>query len=127
MGSHHIIALSVYYEMFSWGRNDEGQLGLGHTSRPIHEPTIIESMLDKRIKSVHASENFSACLSVFGVLYTCGGGEFGKLGTGVSKESQIDFEEVNTEGCPIVKVGLGIHHMGAIVDYDISDKENKEK
>jgi len=60
MGSHHILALSAYYEIFSWGRNDEGQLGLGYISRPVETPKIIENMLRERIKAVYASENFSA-------------------------------------------------------------------
>mmetsp|Transcript_1095 Transcript_1095/g.1083 ORF Transcript_1095/g.1083 Transcript_1095/m.1083 type:complete len:121 (-) Transcript_1095:163-525(-) len=25
MGSHHILALSKFYEVYSWGRNDDGQ------------------------------------------------------------------------------------------------------
>jgi alpha-tubulin suppressor-like RCC1 family protein len=122
MGSHHIIALSKFSEIFSWGRNDEGQLGQGFMTRSIEIPTVVESMLKERIKSVYASENYSACLSHFGELFTCGSGEFGKLGNDVSKDVQSEFELVETN-CPIKKVGMGIHHMVVIADYDEKDPE----
>lgn len=60
MGSHHIFALTSYYEIFGWGRNDEGQLGLGFISKPIEVPKLIESMLSKRIRAIYACENYSA-------------------------------------------------------------------
>lgn len=41
IGSHHIVAVSKYYEMFSWGRNDEGQLGQGFISTvPVYTPKL---------------------------------------------------------------------------------------
>jgi len=54
MGAHHIIALSKFHEMYSWGRNDEGQLGQGFMVRSIETPKVIESMLSERIKAVYA-------------------------------------------------------------------------
>ena len=118
MGSHHVLALTKFGEMYSWGRNDEGQCGQGYNSSSVDQPKVIENMLYERIKSVHASENFSACLSQFGFLYTCGSGEFGKLGNN-STVDQSDFDLVDTKQ-PINKVAMGVHHMAAIVAYDDS-------
>ena len=135
IGSHHIVAVSNYYEMFSWGRNDEGQLGQGFISAvPVATPKIgnnfkinfiVESMLRERVRKVYAAENYSACLTSTGKLFTCGSGEFGKLGNGISKDTQIDFEQVETE-CPIAFVSLGINHMAAIADYDENDPKIKD-
>lgn len=125
MGSHHILALTKFGEMYSWGRNDEGQCGHGFMVKSVEIPKVIEQMQHERIKAVYASENFSACLSCFGYLYTCGSAEFGKLGNGTTKDCQSDFELVETN-CPIAKVGLGIHHMVAIADYQENDRTGKD-
>jgi alpha-tubulin suppressor-like RCC1 family protein len=54
IGSHHIIALTKFSEIYSWGRNDEGQLGHGYMVKSIETPKIVESLLHERIKSVYA-------------------------------------------------------------------------
>ena len=113
IGSHHIIALSKYSELFTWGRNDDGQLGLGFMTPKIETPTLVESMKKQRIKSVFATENYTACLSYFGQLFTCGSGEFGKLGNDVISDVQSEFELVELK-YPVSKVALGIHHMAVI-------------
>ena len=125
MGSHHILALSTYYEIFSWGKNDKGQLGLGFVSTKVDRPTLIQNMIDKRIKSVSAWYDYSACLSYFGELYTWGSWKYGKLGNGISKDWQIDFEKVETDDRPIARIGMGKSHMAAIIAYD-SGNEKKD-
>lgn len=82
-------------------------------------------MLNERITKVYASENYSACISSTGKLFTWGSGEFGKLGNGISKDTQIDFEQVETD-CPIVYASLGINHMVAIADFDENDPKLKD-
>jgi alpha-tubulin suppressor-like RCC1 family protein len=37
-GGEHIFALSKNGELFGWGRNDQGQLGVGYISECIAEP-----------------------------------------------------------------------------------------
>ena len=32
MGAEHVVALSAQASVYSWGMNNEGQLGVGHTS-----------------------------------------------------------------------------------------------
>jgi len=38
-------------DVWAWGNNCEGILGLGHDS-PVHKPTIIPILSDKNIKQV---------------------------------------------------------------------------
>ncbi|CAI2377915.1 unnamed protein product [Moneuplotes crassus] len=125
VGSHHVLALSSFTDVYTWGRNDDGQLGHGFVTPKIEIPTVVQALRKERVKAVFATENYSACLSYFGELFTCGNGEFGKLGNDVPNDIQSEFELVELES-PIVKVGLGIHHMAVICDYDANDITNKD-
>ena len=39
IGSHHTFAITPTGRMFTWGRNVEGNLGLGHNTTPVNTPT----------------------------------------------------------------------------------------
>ena len=63
LGGNHILALTSNYEVFGWGRNDCGQLGLGNAIKFYEAPIVLEKMKNKGIKTIKCSENYSACLS----------------------------------------------------------------
>ncbi len=48
-GGEHIFAISRIQELFGWGRNDEGQLGLGYISDYVSDPTLIKEIAHKNI------------------------------------------------------------------------------
>ena len=48
-GGEHIFAISRMNELFGWGRNDEGQLGLGYVTDYTAEPTLIRDIAHKNI------------------------------------------------------------------------------
>ena len=48
-GGEHIFAISKSNELFGWGRNEEGQLGLGFLSTMVYEPTLIKEIAHKNI------------------------------------------------------------------------------
>nr|XP_015195044.1 PREDICTED: probable E3 ubiquitin-protein ligase HERC1 isoform X5 [Lepisosteus oculatus] len=59
VGSEHIIALSSTEDVYSWGCNSEGQLGLGH-SNPVKEPTLVTVLQGKNIRQISAGRCHSA-------------------------------------------------------------------
>ncbi|KAG8144816.1 hypothetical protein E2320_013235 [Naja naja] len=59
VGAEHTLALSSAGDVYAWGSNSEGQLGLGHTNH-IREPTLITSLQGKNIRQVSAGRCHSA-------------------------------------------------------------------
>ena len=51
VGSEHTLALTNEGQVWAWGSNRDGQLGLGHYHYVI-EPVIIQDLADKNIKQV---------------------------------------------------------------------------
>ncbi|MGH0184836.1 UNVERIFIED_CONTAM: hypothetical protein FKN15_017450 [Acipenser sinensis] len=58
-GSEHMMALSSTGDVYTWGCNSEGQLGLGH-SNPVKEPTLVTALQGKNIRQISAGRCHSA-------------------------------------------------------------------
>ncbi|KAM4527576.1 putative E3 ubiquitin-protein ligase HERC1 isoform 4-T4 [Odontesthes bonariensis] len=59
VGCEHVLALSSTGDVYAWGCNSEGQLGLGH-SNPVKEPTLITALQGKQIRQISAGRCHSA-------------------------------------------------------------------
>ncbi|XP_030623810.1 probable E3 ubiquitin-protein ligase HERC1 [Chanos chanos] len=59
VGCEHILALSSTGDVYAWGCNCEGQLGLGHSS-PVKEPTLVTALQGKNIRQISAGRCHSA-------------------------------------------------------------------
>lgn len=53
VGVDHTLALTSSGDMWAWGNNSDGQLGLGHTSSPVREPQMVPGLVGKDIRQVH--------------------------------------------------------------------------
>ncbi|XP_029941533.1 probable E3 ubiquitin-protein ligase HERC1 [Salarias fasciatus] len=59
VGCEHVLALSITGDVYAWGCNSEGQLGLGHAN-PVKEPTLITSLQGKNIRQISAGRCHSS-------------------------------------------------------------------
>ncbi|XP_040012787.1 probable E3 ubiquitin-protein ligase HERC1 isoform X3 [Xiphias gladius] len=59
VGCEHVLALSSTGDVYAWGCNSEGQLGLGH-SNPVKEPTLITALQGKNIRQISAGRCHSS-------------------------------------------------------------------
>ena len=73
--------------IYGWGRNDNGELGLG-SNQNIMIPTPIKSLKNKIISAVCSGGKNSMLLSNEGKVYICGSGMFGMLGHNKSSNIQ---------------------------------------
>ena len=108
-GGNHVLARSQHGEVFAWGKNHRGQLGLGDTDdRPL--PTRLKC-LHPRMKSgdcfkvldVAAGTSHSLCLAEWGAsiggkkercCYSWGCGDHGRLGlSGRSRDGIVGFKQ----------------------------------
>ncbi|KAM7392705.1 hypothetical protein PAMA_007702 [Pampus argenteus] len=59
LGCEHVLALSSTGDIYAWGCNSEGQLGLGH-SNPVKEPTLVTALQGKNIRQISAGRCHSS-------------------------------------------------------------------
>ncbi|XP_071541149.1 LOW QUALITY PROTEIN: probable E3 ubiquitin-protein ligase HERC1 [Panulirus ornatus] len=59
VGSEHTLALTSTSDVFGWGVNSDGQLGLGH-SAAVREPQLIRALSGKGIRQISAGRSHSA-------------------------------------------------------------------
>lgn len=60
-GSHHVAVLTSKAELFTWGKGTNGQLGHGDIDHR-NEPTFVDFMKGKQVKSVVCGSNFTAAI-----------------------------------------------------------------
>ncbi|XP_052792636.1 probable E3 ubiquitin-protein ligase HERC1 isoform X1 [Mya arenaria] len=60
VGVDHTLALTSSGNIWAWGNNADGQLGLGHTNSPVREPQIVPGMDGKEIRQISAGKSHSA-------------------------------------------------------------------
>lgn len=70
-GENHVIALDAKGDVFAWGGNQYGQLGLGDYKNR-SEPTKISAFKKMKIVDISAGNGFSAVLDDHGVVWTMG-------------------------------------------------------
>ena len=75
----HTICLDNCGNVFTFGSNVNGQLGIGDDCISTHEPQIIDI---PPIKQISCGEGFSMCLTNDGFLYSFGDNYYGQLGHG---------------------------------------------
>lgn len=81
-GDYHSLALSKGGELFAWGQNLHGQLGVGRKFPSTTTPQIVEHLAGVPLAQISAGEAHSMVLSMSGNIYSWGKNEFGQLGLG---------------------------------------------
>lgn len=110
-GSSHAVALTSTGQVYSWGSNNNGQLGIGNKSDTIqYQPQLITTFQDKFIRCVVAGYNQTAFITLQNELYMCGCNANGQLGLNSSKvkssEWSYDDAVVPTLVKPLQKVNV---------------------
>ncbi|ESP05641.1 hypothetical protein LOTGIDRAFT_181433 [Lottia gigantea] len=60
VGAEHTLALTVTGEVWAWGSNTDGQLGLGHINSPVKEPVCVPNLEGVHIIQISAGKTHSA-------------------------------------------------------------------
>ena len=114
-GPSHSITLSNDGTVHSFGRNSEGQLGLGHKNR-ISLPTPIPNL--PKITKLSCGYNFTICVDCEGFMWSFGENTSGQLGTGNTIYFNVPqrIEDIP----PVLSVSCGCYHTVIITtDSDL--------
>lgn len=110
----HCIAGDVDGAVYTWGRNDKGQLGHGDTNNR-NTPTKVEALKDKFVVGACGGRHHSVFVTRDGEAYACGLNQQGQLGLGGAKakpkgapqeEVVLSPSKCVVEGCTAVSCGI---------------------
>ncbi len=87
-GGGFSLALTSTGRVLAWGRNREGQLGIGVT-RHRHHPVPVLLPRDTRVTAIAAGQIHSLALTAAGRVLAWGNNSIGQLGNGTTKSSDI--------------------------------------
>ncbi|XP_068647496.1 ultraviolet-B receptor UVR8-like isoform X3 [Aristolochia californica] len=118
-GDSHCLAVTMEGEVQSWGRNQNGQLGLG-TMEDSLLPQKIQAFKGIPIKMIAAGAEHTAAVTEDGDLYGWGWGRYGNLGLG-DRTDRLVPEKVSAVDMVLVACGwrhtICISSTGSLYTY----------
>ena len=109
-GYYHTLLLMQNGVVVGFGRNDYGQLGLGHAQPRVHGPHVIASLRDKNVVNISAGCYHSIAITSNGMLYVFGRNNHGQLGTGDVEEKHLPHPVDDFVGQRVIQVAAGFYH-----------------
>ena len=94
-GTDHVLMLGSDGNVYAWGNNEYGQLGIDNSGTALTAPTIITELQDKSIVAVAAGQRFSLALTDGGDVYSFGLND--KLQLGYASEGNITYSAIPTQ------------------------------
>ncbi|KAM9237973.1 E3 ISG15--protein ligase HERC5 [Dugong dugon] len=106
-GDYHSLALSKGGELFAWGQNLHGQLGVGRVVDSTPTPQIVAHLSGVPLAQISAGEAHSMALSMSGNIYSWGKNDFGQLGLGHTnnKDCPSLIEELDNQDVEFLTCG----------------------
>ena len=108
---HTLFSCADEMEVYACGRNDYGQLGLGHNVDK-NTPSLLESLNGKKIVSIGCGQYHSVLATVEGEVFSFGRNDSGQLGLQIS-ENFITIPR-DIKGLKSTQIGCGYYHSIAI-------------
>ncbi|XP_077231669.1 ultraviolet-B receptor UVR8-like isoform X2 [Tasmannia lanceolata] len=108
-GDSHCLAVTMQGEVQSWGRNQNGQLGLGTTEDSL-VPQKIQAFQGISIKMIAAGAEHTAAVTEDGNLYGWGWGRYGNLGLGDRNDRLVPEKVSAVDGEKMLLVACGWRH-----------------
>ncbi|XP_073512257.1 protein RCC2 isoform X4 [Phyllobates terribilis] len=104
--SAHSILITTEGKIWSWGRNEKGQLGHGDIKR-VDAPKPIDSVKEEVFVYASCGRNHTLALTENGSVYAFGENKMGQLGLGNKTDAVSSPAQILYNGQPITKVACG--------------------
>jgi len=109
-GNGHSLALKNDGTVWTWGRNDLGQLGIGSSNNDFNVPMKINSFTG--VSAIAAGGFHSLALKNDGTVWTWGSNSLGQLGNGNYTDSNVPVQVSNIAG--VIAIAGGDAHSLAL-------------
>ncbi|NXL57745.1 HERC4 ligase, partial [Chordeiles acutipennis] len=113
-GYYHSLALSKGSEVFSWGQNKYGQLGLGYEYKKQNSPQMIKSLLGIPFAQIAAGGAHSFVLTLSGAIFGWGRNKFGQLGLNDDNDRYVPTLLKSLRTQKVVHICCGEDHTAAL-------------
>uniref|UniRef100_A0A8P4KMJ6 HECT domain-containing protein n=1 Tax=Dicentrarchus labrax TaxID=13489 RepID=A0A8P4KMJ6_DICLA len=113
-GYWHSHALSRGGQVFSWGQNRYGQLGLGLNGQSIPTPQIIQSLQGIPFAQISAGGAHSFALTLSGAVFGWGRNKFGQLGLNDSNDRLFPTLLKSLRSQRVIYISCGEDHTAAL-------------
>ncbi|XP_059540570.1 RCC1 and BTB domain-containing protein 1 isoform X3 [Myotis daubentonii] len=101
-GSHHSVALAADGEVYGWGYNGNGQLGLGNNVNQL-TPVRVAALHSVCVNQIVCGYAHTLALTDEGLLYAWGANTYGQLGTG-NKNNLLSPTHIMVEKERVVEI-----------------------
>ena len=108
-------AVAANGDLYVWGNNFNGQLGLGNYGEGTHKtsPTKVPGL--SNVVSVSIGHSFCAALTASGDIYTWGSNRYGQIGSGKSGQGVYVTSPTKVPGISnVVAINMGCYHSSAV-------------
>ncbi|XP_061223816.1 protein RCC2 [Neopsephotus bourkii] len=102
----HSLLITTEGKLWSWGRNEKGQLGHGDTKR-VEAPKLIEVLGGEAIVLAACGRNHTLALTESGSVFAFGENKMGQLGLGNQTDAVPSPTQIMYNGQPITKLACG--------------------
>jgi RCC1 and BTB domain-containing protein len=113
-GWYHTMVLTDNNDIFTWGKNDEGQCGTG-TNEIVESPFNVKINENSNIKSIVCGNYHSLVLYDNGIVYGWGFNGFGQLGLGTNDDQLKPIKILEN----IKQIDCGYNHTLALTNDGI--------
>ncbi|KAK3591313.1 hypothetical protein CHS0354_028420 [Potamilus streckersoni] len=108
-GGCHSFILSQSGQVFGWGKNSFGQLGISDEKDRPH-PSLCKSLKNQKVKYITCGEDHTVALTQDGGVFTFGSGTYGQLGHGMKNNEILPRKVIELMGSNVIQVACGRRH-----------------
>ena len=112
-GDKHTAAITSGGDLYTWGENSRGQLGLGDF-RKQHTPRRVMELQGKMVLQISCGAYHTACILDDETVYTWGAGAVGRLGLDHEQDTPVPTVVESLEGKNIQQVLCFAEHTIAV-------------
>ncbi|KAJ8000715.1 hypothetical protein DPEC_G00183230 [Dallia pectoralis] len=113
-GNQHCIALSKDGQLFTWGQNSSGQLGLGMGEPSTLSPQPLKSLSGIPLAQITAGGDHSFALSLSGAVFGWGKNNTGQLGLNDEQDRPVPCHIKFLRSQKVVYISCGDKHTAAL-------------
>ncbi|XP_029997711.1 putative E3 ubiquitin-protein ligase HERC3 isoform X1 [Sphaeramia orbicularis] len=113
-GNQHCIALSRDGQLFTWGQNTSGQLGLGKGEPSKLAPQPLKSLAGIPLAQITAGGDHSFALSLSGAVFGWGKNRAGQLGLNDKQDRAVPCHIKFLRSQKVVYISCGEEHTAAL-------------
>ncbi|XP_013767854.1 E3 ISG15--protein ligase HERC5-like [Pundamilia nyererei] len=113
-GSQHTVVLTKDGQLYTWGQDSRGQLGLGTNEQYVNSPQHVRSLSAIPVVQVAAGGEQSFALSVSGGVFSWGRNDCGQLGLGDTQDRHTPTPVHYLNMKKTVSISCGKDHTAAL-------------